>query len=1354
MAEIFRSALSYISQTGKDNDFVGQFVELGPLELKIKRVIAEGGYGFVFVAQDGKTGKEYALKRLMAGDEAANKNILQEINMLKRLRGHPNVVQFYSAASLGEKESGHGMTEYLILTELCTGGEMIKILQERDGQPFSPDQILRIFYQLCRAVSHMHKQSPPIIHRDLKIENMLIGSKGQIKLCDFGSATTEPLTPDDSWTALNRSLAEDEIQRNTTPMYRAPEMVDLYSNLPVTEKADIWALGCVLFYLCFMEHPFEDSAKLRIINAKYTIPEMDREYTMYHDLINSTLVVHPEDRPCIRDILTQLEALAAARSVDLKAPVAEGFSRPASQCPISPTSAPSNNSIQSTSNASNSGNSVLLGGVMKGANSLFSNIKGISNKAFQSMAGYVKNDLDLSYITSRIIVMSFPAEGIESTYKNNIDDVREFLEAKHYEQYFVVNVSPRNYRADKLSTRVLHQCWPVNRLPPLESIISLCRKIFVWLKKDSSRVIVIHCMDGRVASGVLVSAFFVFCKLFKNPNGAADMFSIRRCGIGQKVALTPSQERYLLYIAELINNPSMKPQKNSLYIKSVTLNPVPAFNKARNGCRPFIEMYQGNQRVLTTVQEIEKMREFTLSDGKVTFPVNLTLQGDVTIIVYHGRSTLGGKVQGKMASMRVFLLQFHTGFINPNATKLKYSREELDIAKEDVVKFSSRFAMTLDVTIDTDQAATTTHTWDTLNPARNTPTVCFTSKEEFLECQEEFVNADDRESSIVFNSGQNSQSEPLSQSPGTDSPTETTATEDTAPQSKPKAGDIFTNIDWRDQGAIPETRPSASDDSDDEFTRELLNLRSTSDSPTPEEAAEAVEEDFFNERNGSGNEELDLFNFPANSNGLPSNDPQERFDPFADFQSSAQGQAQADLLDSKSSGGNTVHVDLLNLGGHSSNGPSADTRPAEVTGIDLLNLSPGPKDSQNVDLFSGTDKHKSDMGHRNRSLDDLLRSSSHEEDDFFRQIGSRSSGSSLENLASPVPKHANSADDAFSSAGTKDHFDPFASRGSHKAQFDLFASDSSSSQNPSVLDDVFKTSSNSAMHGGPDLLGEWGGSFQADSALKPQQIPSPAATPPLTRKNQDKPDKLDPFAGLGHLGMHKSSSAPQFKVKDKSPQMQHKAFGGGASWGKPQQQPTWQSRQQPQMTTQMPRQPAPQQQPKQQQQQRSKPNYAPTFSKGGNSSSVFGEYGLRGSHMPKRVGQDEFSDILDAHGFKSSNVEKGPETLGAMVKQIAREEDPIKAKVREWADGKRSNIRALLCSLQNVLWEEEDRWNPVGMHQLVQPDQVKKAYRKAVLCVHPDKLTGEPHEALARAIFMELNEAWSLFEESGCKPLY
>ncbi len=88
--------------------------------------------------------------------------------------------------------------------------------------------------------------------------------------------------------------------------------------------------------------------------------------------------------------------------------------------------------------------------------------------------------------------------------------------------------------------------------------------------------------------------------------------------------------------------------------------------------------------------------------------------------------------------------------------------------------------------------------------------------------------------------------------------------------------------------------------------------------------------------------------------------------------------------------------------------------------------------------------------------------------------------------------------------------------------------------------------------------------------------------------------------------------------------------------------------------------------------------------------------------------------------------------------ELAKELDPIVLKVcfvnlqiffnlnklkqvRDWTEGKKRNIRALLCSLSNVTWPE-CAWGGCGMHELVTPDQVKKTYRKAVLHIHPDKV--------------------------------
>lgn len=67
-------------------------------------------------------------------------------------------------------------------------------------------------------------------------------------------------------------------------MYRAPEMLDTWSNYEVGTKVDVWSLGCILYVLCFQKHPFDDSAKLRIINGNYTIPT-DSRFQCFHDIL-------------------------------------------------------------------------------------------------------------------------------------------------------------------------------------------------------------------------------------------------------------------------------------------------------------------------------------------------------------------------------------------------------------------------------------------------------------------------------------------------------------------------------------------------------------------------------------------------------------------------------------------------------------------------------------------------------------------------------------------------------------------------------------------------------------------------------------------------------------------------------------------------------------------------------------------------------------------------------------------------------------------------------------------------------------------------------------------------------------
>ena len=94
---------------------------------------------------------------------------------------------------------------------------------------------------VCRGILHMHSQNPPIAHRDIKVENVLLQNK-KFKLCDFGSASSQVLDYDGSASLPQAAIDEmfEDFERYTTLMYRPPEMIDKYLKWNVSTKVDIW----------------------------------------------------------------------------------------------------------------------------------------------------------------------------------------------------------------------------------------------------------------------------------------------------------------------------------------------------------------------------------------------------------------------------------------------------------------------------------------------------------------------------------------------------------------------------------------------------------------------------------------------------------------------------------------------------------------------------------------------------------------------------------------------------------------------------------------------------------------------------------------------------------------------------------------------------------------------------------------------------------------------------------------------------------------------------------------------------------------------------------------------------------
>ncbi|XP_054341893.1 cyclin-G-associated kinase isoform X13 [Pongo pygmaeus] len=798
---LLQSALDFLAgpgslggASGRDHsDFVGQTVELGDLRLRVRRVLAEGGFAFVYEAQDVGSGREYALKRLLSNEEEKNRAIIQEVCFMKKLSGHPNIVQFCSAASIGKEESDTGQAEFLLLTELCKG-QLVEFLKKMESRgPLSCDTVLKIFYQTCRAVQHMHRQKPPIIHRDLKVENLLLSNQGTIKLCDFGSATTISHYPDYSWSAQRRALVEEEITRNTTPMYRTPEIIDLYSNFPIGEKQDIWALGCILYLLCFRQHPFEDGAKLRIVNGKYSIPPHDTQYTVFHSLIRAMLQVNPEERLSIAEVVHQLQEIAAARNVNPKSPITElleqngGYGNAALSRgpppPVGPAGSGYSGGLALAEYDQPYGGflDILRGGTER----LFTNLKDTSSKVIQSVANYAKGDLDISYITSRIAVMSFPAEGVESALKNSIEDVRLFLDSKHPGHYAVYNLSPRTYRPSRFHNRVSECGWAARRAPHLHTLYNICRNMHAWLRQDHKNVCVVHCMDGRAASAVAVCSFLCFCRLFSTAEAAVYMFSMKRCPPG----IWPSHKRYIEYMCDMVAEEPITPHSKPILVRAVVMTPVPLFSKQRSGCRPFCEVYVGDERVASTSQEYDKMRDFKIEDGKAVIPLGVTVQGDVLIVIYHARSTLGGRLQAKMASMKMFQIQFHTGFVPRNATTVKFAKYDLD-ACDIQEKYPDLFQVNLEVEVEPrDRPSREAPPWENSSMRGLNPKILFSSREEQQDILSKFGKPE-----LPRQPGSTAQYDAGAGSPEAE-PTDS----DSPPSSSADASRFLHTLDWQEE---------------------------------------------------------------------------------------------------------------------------------------------------------------------------------------------------------------------------------------------------------------------------------------------------------------------------------------------------------------------------------------------------------------------------------------------------------------------------------------------------------------------------------------------------------------------------
>lgn len=291
---------------------IDNIVQVDNKKLVIESTIAEGGFGYVYKVRDQETSAYYALKKINSSDKETQSEIENEIELLKSLQKHPYIMEYYTSSKISQSGNPEGNTStsnsrssrkftYLLLCEYCDHGTLTDLcppIQELE-------QSCRILYQIALALKHIHSHG--IIHRDIKAENILFDSKGHVKICDFGSATRNMYEPTISWTPLERSTVEDEMQRHTTPLYRPPEILETYLHYPINCAIDVWALGCLTYFMRFGQHAFPDSGKLSIVNCCYIIPKDTSASDPLVSIIKQCLKVDPTERISIQTLINSME---------------------------------------------------------------------------------------------------------------------------------------------------------------------------------------------------------------------------------------------------------------------------------------------------------------------------------------------------------------------------------------------------------------------------------------------------------------------------------------------------------------------------------------------------------------------------------------------------------------------------------------------------------------------------------------------------------------------------------------------------------------------------------------------------------------------------------------------------------------------------------------------------------------------------------------------------------------------------------------------------------------------------------------------------------------------------------------
>eukprot|EP01102_Stenamoeba_stenopodia_P016436 TRINITY_DN5749_c1_g1_i1.p1 TRINITY_DN5749_c1_g1~~TRINITY_DN5749_c1_g1_i1.p1 ORF type:complete len:434 (-),score=98.64 TRINITY_DN5749_c1_g1_i1:68-1204(-) len=183
-------------------------------------------------------------------------------------------------------------------------------------------------------------------------------------------------------------------------------------------------------------------------------------------------------------------------------------------------------------------------------------------------------DLDLAYVTPRLIVMSVPAVNLESFYRNDLKEVARFFNTRHRDHYLIFNMcEEREYPTDKFDGRVIRYPIADHNVPSLSVILQFINAVQKWYYDHPANVVAVHCRGGKGRSGTMVCAWLLYSRHSKTAREALEFFGLQRTdsskGSKYQGVETRSQCRYIYYLEQLIL-PLLRDPTSQTYLNNYT----------------------------------------------------------------------------------------------------------------------------------------------------------------------------------------------------------------------------------------------------------------------------------------------------------------------------------------------------------------------------------------------------------------------------------------------------------------------------------------------------------------------------------------------------------------------------------------------------------------------------------------------------------------------------------------------------------------------------------------------------------------------------------------------------------------